>query len=509
MTTATHESKTRSAGAANIARLRPNPWNKARPLDDAFTESVRVQGVLSSLLIREVEDDGTGRDLEIICGERRWRAAELVGREYVPAITVELDDENARIATLTENTHRAGLSPWQEAQLVGELLALDGMDISAAAAATGWSEATVRRRAKLLELSPNWKAMLEAGELPAWTAAHFEVLAVFDEKSQEALHKEMKYRANSMTVAELKEEIANNSKALKSAPWDLDDVTLVPRAGACTACEKRSDCQADLFGGVKGIVKAGSSCLDEVCFGKKLAAYSKRKEDALLEKHPEAVKVHDGWSSKKGSIRIHDVTEAKKGDKGAVPAIVHGEGGKVALKYVKVKKEAKEPTEKDKAKEAEKEHAKRVEALAIEKLLACVQDPESEFTDEALPLLTQFVLVVGGGIEIEADDEEAEKVKRVRAYAKKPVTVAELWAAAADSMERILRRAKNTLEYSYDRREDNEAEVELVAWMVDADLAALRAEAEQELDREPTSIPSDDPSGGTDMDLDDEDLPEE
>lgn len=503
MTTAT-ESKTRSAGAVNIARLRPNPWNKARPLDAAFVESIRSQGVLSSLLLREVEDDGSGRDLEIIAGERRWMAAVEVGREYVPAITVDLDDEAARIATLTENTHRAGLTPWQEAQMVGELLALDGMDIAAVAAATGWSEATVRRRAKLLDLSPGWRAMLEVGELPAWTAAHFEILAVFDEKRQEALHKDMKYRANGMTVAELKEEIADTSRALKSAPWDLDDVTLVPKAGACTGCPKRSDCQADLFGAVEDLVKAGSSCLDEECFGKKLAAYSKRKEETLLEKHPEAVKVNEGWTVKKGALRAMDVTDAKKGDKGAVPAIVHGEGGKVTLKYVKVKKEAKEPTEKDQAKLEAKKREARVLALAIEKLVAIVQDPTTEFTDDAEPLLVQFCLFTGTQVCDTQEDEEARK--RIRAFAKKPATVKELWAAAAESIVGGLNQAKRSLEYGWDL-EDSLPAIEFAAWMVEADFAALRKEAEAEL-AQPTEAP---PAPAPDEweNIDKQDLPEE
>lgn len=504
MTTATHESKTRSAGVVSVDRLRPNPWNKARPLDTAFVESIRSQGILSSLLIREVEDDGSGRDLEIICGERRWMGAVEVGREYVPAITVQLDDQAARVATLTENTHRTGLSPWQEAQLVGELLAMDGMDIAAASAATGWSEATVRRRAKLLDLSPSWKGMLEKGELEAWTAAHFEILAVFDEKRQEDLHKDLRYRANGMTVADVKEEIAGSSRALKSAPWDLDDVTLAPRAGACTGCEKRSDCQADLFGQVAEMVKAGASCLDDSCFGKKLAAFTKRKEVALLEKHPEAVKVATDYSVRgKGMLRSHEITPAKKGDKGAVPAIQYADGGKVTLGYVKVKKTAKPQTEKSKAKEEEAKKNIQIRALAIEKLGEIVKDPDAEFTDEAYPLLLQFCLLFRADVMgDDEDDESATKEKRLRAFAKKPVTVEELWSAAARFMERELYTAANGLRHGWGDPDDDIAAIERIAWMVDADFEALLKEAEEDLAAKPGTAGAQDLASDPDMDAD-------
>ena len=197
MKNAIQEPKTRSAGAVRVDRLRPNTWNEARPLDAEFTASIRSRGILSPLRVRDVDPDVEGRDLEIICGERRWRAAMEAGLEYVPAVTLAVNDEDAQSDTLIENTHRMGLSPWQEAKAIGGMLAR-GMDPDAIAADTGWSVATVRRRAKLLEVSPTWRAAIEEGALASWTIQHFEILASFDEKFQENLWKQVQHRAPGM-----------------------------------------------------------------------------------------------------------------------------------------------------------------------------------------------------------------------------------------------------------------------------------------------------------------------
>lgn len=504
MSTATHEPKTRSAGAVRTDRLCPNTWNKARPLDEAFTASIKARGILSPLLVREMgEPDFKGRDLEIICGERRWRAAMEAGLEYVPAVIQNSTDEDAQTDTLIENTHRVGLSPWQEAQLVGELLEKPGMDVSAVSAATGWSEAMIRRRAKLLELSPSWRKAIEEDSLPAWTIAHYEILAIFDEKRQEELFKEIKYRAAGLTLAELKEEIATSSESLKSVPWDLDDVTLLPKVGACTACPKRSDAQADLFGQVPEMVKAGASCLDESCFKKKLAAHSKRKEDAILEKHPDAIKVTDGfYSAPKGALRNGEWKPAKKGDKGAVPAIKVGERGQVTQTYVKV---GKPKSQKDSKKEAEAKRRQRIDARALELLADYITSPDLEFTEVAREVLIQYLLIRGTKIEIDGDEEA-----RVRAFAKKPLITEELWKSAVERMEGDLRSAKWNLD---EEPAANMPAVQLVAWLVDADFTELRRRAETEIDQKPSEDAAAqalaDGSAADELDGPDEDMDDE
>jgi ParB/RepB/Spo0J family partition protein len=504
MTTATATPKTKIQDIP-LSEISPAPWNKERPVDDAFVRSLREQGQLVTSMVRPAEGG-----YEIVYGHRRSVGLELAGYETMRCEVRELTDQEAEELGALENAQRRGLDWQQQCGLIeGYLERHQDEDAPARiASALGLTTAQVKRRARMLaNLSPKWHEAIKEAKLPAWTADHFELLTIFDEKRQEAIHKEIQYRAGTMTLAELKEEISDSSKALKSAPWDLDDVTLFAKAGACNGCPKRDDAQVDLLGEVVQQGKKGVSCLDEDCFAKKLANYTKRKEAALLEKHPDAVKVGPSWGkAPKDALRPHEVTEAKKGDKGAVPAIQYGDGGKVTLSYVKVKKSAAEKASpKDAAKEAERKRLARIEALALDKLIAIVQDLDTEFTEEAYDALLQYCLVEG--LRINIDEEDAEK--RIRAFAKKPVTTDELWEVASERMVARVNSAKWALDRGWGQDEGEDL-VELVAWMVSADLAELRKEAEAEVDAGPTDAAAEALGDGSAADeLDEEEMPEE
>lgn len=457
--------------------LHDAPWNETRPIDDPYVQSFREKGQLVTAMVRpHPMQEG---EFEIVYGHRRRAALAEAGIDTMRCEVRDLSSEEAEELGAIENAQRLGLTWQQQCRLITGYLerALDDDAPARIASALGLSTAQVKRRARMLSaLSESWTNTLTDGNFSAWTVDHFEVVSAFDPRFQEGLYKRLQGRAPFMTVADLKEEIAGESQALKNAPWDLDDVALTPRAGACVGCTKRSDAQSDLFGDAKG-----ASCLDGACFASKLKAFGKRKEAQLLEKHPEAVKVSEDYTSGgKDALRPSAYTEAKKGDKGAVPAIVHGGNGKVALAYVKVKKAAKEPTEKDLAKEEARKKELQITALAIEKLIAVIRDPDTEFHKDAFVVLVQFCLVYGVGLEIEGDDQP----KRVRDYAKKKATVPELWAVAVPELERILNRAKWGLENGRRDGDDN-ADVALAAWLVDVEFSDLLKEAKDEITAQP------------------------
>lgn len=86
-----------------------------------LTESIRVHGVLQPILVRLASD---GDDVyEIIAGERRWRAAQAVGLESIPARVIELDDTNVRTVAMVENLQREDLNVLEEAEGYLDLLA--------------------------------------------------------------------------------------------------------------------------------------------------------------------------------------------------------------------------------------------------------------------------------------------------------------------------------------------------------------------------------------------------
>ncbi|RIH84270.1 ParB/RepB/Spo0J family partition protein [Calidithermus roseus] len=106
-----------------LSDLRPRPGQPRRYFDpeamEALVTSVREQGVLQPLLVREVQGG-----YEIVAGERRYRAALEAGLSRVPVIIRRLSDEEAQLIALTENLQREDLNPLEETEGVLGLLAL-------------------------------------------------------------------------------------------------------------------------------------------------------------------------------------------------------------------------------------------------------------------------------------------------------------------------------------------------------------------------------------------------
>jgi len=106
-----------------VSTLQPGAAQPRRVFDEAslasLADSIREQGVLQPLLVRP-----TGEGHEIVAGERRWRAAQLAGLTEVPVIIRELDDRQARAASLVENLQRENLNVIDEVDGKLDLVAL-------------------------------------------------------------------------------------------------------------------------------------------------------------------------------------------------------------------------------------------------------------------------------------------------------------------------------------------------------------------------------------------------
>lgn len=81
--------------------------------------SIKEHGILEPLLVRVIG----GETYELVAGERRYRAAQLVGITSVPAVVKELSDEQALVLSLTENLQREDLNPVEETEGILQLLA--------------------------------------------------------------------------------------------------------------------------------------------------------------------------------------------------------------------------------------------------------------------------------------------------------------------------------------------------------------------------------------------------
>lgn len=168
--------------------------------------SVREQGVLNPILVREREEGG----YEVLAGERRLRAAKLAGLESVPVLVEHVDDEHALVIGLIENIQREDLNPLEEAQGVKRLIDEFHFTHEMVAKAIGRSRPATSNLLRLLDLVDEVKRMIFEGELEM---GHARALLALDGAEQITTAKTIVARALSVRQTE---ELVR--RALESAP---------------------------------------------------------------------------------------------------------------------------------------------------------------------------------------------------------------------------------------------------------------------------------------------------
>jgi ParB family chromosome partitioning protein len=262
--------------------LTESATNPRRIFEDAalreLAESIRVQGVLSPLLVRPITD----QRFEIVAGARRYRAAQIAEAATVPVRIVHLSDAEALEAQLIENLQRRDVHPLEEAQGFKALLSLDEpkYSIEQIAAKVGKNPAYVAQRVRLTELSEPAVAAFYAEEIGV---GHALLLAKLPPDQQvEALTNCFREEWNGgkgkakrilLPVRHLHQWIEHNVLLLlKQAPFDKRDAQLVPSAGSCVDCPKRTGHNKLLFADVRE-----DACTDPTCYAAKLEAHVQKQ----------------------------------------------------------------------------------------------------------------------------------------------------------------------------------------------------------------------------------------
>lgn len=145
--------------------LRPNRYQPRRAFDDSALEelaaSMKASGLLQPVAVRAVEDGV----YELIAGERRWRAAQRLGWEKIPAVVRDVDDRTMLTLALVENLQRDALSPIDEARGYERLIGEFQLSQAQVADVVGRDRSTVANALRLLNLPPAVQEMLHAGQL--------------------------------------------------------------------------------------------------------------------------------------------------------------------------------------------------------------------------------------------------------------------------------------------------------------------------------------------------------
>ncbi|HEX6021644.1 MAG TPA: ParB/RepB/Spo0J family partition protein [Solirubrobacter sp.] len=166
-------SPTAGNGAQPVEELRPipvdlicpNPRQPRRRFDQeslhALSESVRERGVLQPVLVRPCP----GGTYELIAGERRWRAAQLAGLDFVPAVVAPHEDTESLELALIENMAREDLNPVEEARACSLLVDELGLTREEVGRRVGRSRVAVSNLLRLLDLPDEVLDLLVEGRL--------------------------------------------------------------------------------------------------------------------------------------------------------------------------------------------------------------------------------------------------------------------------------------------------------------------------------------------------------
>ena len=130
---------------------------------DELADSIRAQGLVQPIVVRPLSAPGGSAETryEIVAGERRWRAAQIVGLQTIPALVREMPDRAAVAVALIENVQREDLNALEEAGALRRLVSEFDMTHAEAAEAVGRSRVSVSNLMRLLELPDEAKRMLE------------------------------------------------------------------------------------------------------------------------------------------------------------------------------------------------------------------------------------------------------------------------------------------------------------------------------------------------------------
>lgn len=140
----------------------------------SLAESIKEHGMLQPILVRPLEYGG----YQIVAGERRWRAAKMIGLEEVPVNIRELSDTQAMQIAIIENLQRENLNPIEEAKGYNELIEKYGMKHEEVGTMVGKPRSSIANVVRILSLPEPVQKMIENGDL---SLGHAKVLLGFED----------------------------------------------------------------------------------------------------------------------------------------------------------------------------------------------------------------------------------------------------------------------------------------------------------------------------------------
>lgn len=289
-------------GMVEVALIEESLTNPRKHFDatklQELADSIKSSGVHQPILVRPLpgarvaETWGFRRQgaplpaYELVCGARRLRACRLAGTREVPAMIRTLTDDQVLEIQIVENLQRDDLTELEEAEGYEALMQHSHLSAEQVGEKIGKSTRYVYNRIKLLELCQEARASLSSRTIDASRALL--VARVPDHKQQIKLLKEIVpgggYYGGAvepMTYRQAAQHVQRNYMLkLNDARFPIAAADLVPEAGSCKSCTKRTGHDPDLFSDVK----SADVCTDPTCFHKKEEAHQRTLVQAAQAK---------------------------------------------------------------------------------------------------------------------------------------------------------------------------------------------------------------------------------
>lgn len=301
-----------------LAQITESLTNPRKTFDPAklqeLADSIKTSGVLQPILVRplpgeRVADTDRAVQFEIVTGARRYRAAGMAGLHDIPAMVSHLDDQHAMEAAILKNLQRDDLTELEEAEGYEALMQHSHLNAEQVGEKIGKSRSYVYGRLKLLDLCQEARASLRDRTIDASPAllvaripdhrlqikAMKEILTGGDYYS--GVHEPMSYRQAASYVQR------NYMLKLADARFTITAADLVPGAGSCTTCPKRTGHDPNLFADVQG----ADVCTDPPCYHRKEEAHAAalvqaaqaKGQTVIAGKEAAEIAVQPHWASTK------------------------------------------------------------------------------------------------------------------------------------------------------------------------------------------------------------------
>jgi len=209
-----------------VAEVTPNPDQPRRDFDpeelQRLADSIAVHGVLQPIVVV-----GTGSGYRLIAGERRWRAASMLGLESIPAVVRTANEQEQLELALVENIQRKDLNALEEARAFRHLIDEFGLTQELVAERVGRSRPAVANSLRILETALPVQRAVADGSI---SGGHAKALAGLEDRARQevvlaaVVSRSLSVRQTEALVQTAKREPSARTSAAPEADPDVQQM---------------------------------------------------------------------------------------------------------------------------------------------------------------------------------------------------------------------------------------------------------------------------------------------